>query len=108
MNQLMHDEVVKTFARLFGKFRVEPDGAASVVAAAPFGLHVLDEEALDRDPESFLPSGDHWRGGLFEAAAVPFVHERPFHLVSGAGSNREKEPMVFEFDAGGHVLLSDD
>jgi len=45
MNHFMNDDVFKKVPRLPYEFSIEPDVPGSVIAAAPLGLHALEEVA---------------------------------------------------------------
>lgn len=64
MDHFMNDHILKQVTRLLGQFRVEPNMSLAMIAATPFGLHTLQEVAIDLHTDTWLPVFDQGRNGL--------------------------------------------
>jgi len=54
----MHDDIFEALTGLFGEIAIDPDTMPAGVAASPFGLHLLHEDARYLNTQARLPFGD--------------------------------------------------
>lgn len=64
VRHLMDDDVLKKILGLLHEFRIQPDVSRPVIAAAPLGLHSLQEVSSHFHIELSLPFLDERRDGL--------------------------------------------
>ena len=78
-----------------------------VVAAAPLGLHALEEVAGHLDAQLRLPLPDQFGHRVVQEGLVPFVHDRLPLRPAAAGAHGERDPAVIEADGGLRLLFLD-
>src|ERR1035441_10775360 len=105
VDQLVHDEVLHALPRLFGQLGIEPNRLASVVAAAPFCFHVLDEQSLHRNTEDWRPSRDDWYRGLTQDAPVPFLKDLLARAFTRFWPHPQNQLVVAQLDLWRGILL---
>ena len=105
VRQLVDKDVLEALYRLFRQFSVEADGPGVGVAAAPAGLHALDEEPLHPHPQDRLPLLDQPGGDLPDLLAVPGGNDPLPLLLARSGPDPQHQGAGIEHHSRGGVLL---
>ena len=71
MHKLVHDDVFETFRRLLGQLRIKANAPCFGIAATPLCFHALHVEAIDANPDAWLPLCKQLRNSPFEGIAIP-------------------------------------
>lgn len=107
VGHLVDYEVFEAVPGLLREVGVQTDRPCPVVAAAPLGLHALNEDALHFHSHQPLPFGDKRRDREAQLVPVPRI-EVPFHPgLIPTGTPAEDQLAVAEFDGRGAFSFDD-
>ena len=94
----MDNDVLEQVFRLLHQFRVEADVSGLMVAAAPLGLHPLQEVFADAYLQDQLPFLDQCGNDSMQERLVPFVNDLGALGGIAAGANGDRDALVVERD----------
>jgi len=98
VRQFVNQHVFKARERLLGQVGVEADGGFLGVAAAPFGLHLADEDGPRLDLQNALPLGEQRRHGSANLGTVPGRKALVPLCLAGTGANCKYQLALAQLD----------
>lgn len=100
VDYLVNHYVFEQIPGFFDQLSIQTDGSLFRVAASPFGLHALQEIALDFDPNLAFPLLDQWRYRRMKKLKVPIVYHLRADLQSASGTHLKVNCSVIQAHGG--------